>query len=233
MHRCMTTTTRPIRVILFGGTGMVGAAVLEQCLADERVSEVLSVARSRTGRTHPKLVELEHADMFDITPIAERLKGYDACFFTLGVSASGMKEPEYTRITFDLTLAVARVLLATAPEMAFLYVSGASTDSSEKGRWMWARVKGRTENTLLGLGFARAVMVRLGGLIPVKGFKSKTRLYRVFYGAMWPVMGLMSKVAPNLVTTPRKLGRAMIAAALGETDKRILEPRDIQALGKD
>ena len=221
-----------LRIILFGGTGMVGAAVLEQCLADERVAYVLSVGRGRTGRSHDKLSEIEHGDMFDLSPIVERLKGYDACFFTLGVSASGMKEPEYTRITYDLTLSVAKTLHTISPEMAFLYVSGGGTDETEKGRFMWARVKGRTENALLALGFRRAVMVRLGGLIPVKGFKSKTRLYRAFYGVARPVLPLLRKVAPGLVTDSRTLGRAMIAAALGETDKVRLSGRDIQRLGK-
>lgn len=223
---------RPLRVLLFGATGMVGAAVLEQCLADERVAHVLAVGRTPTGRAHPKLGELLHADMFDLSPIAAQLAGFDACFFTLGVSSAGMKEPEYTRVTYDLTLAIAKTLLPVSPHMTFAYVSGAGTDETEKGRVMWARVKGRTENALLALGFERAVMIRLAGLIPVKGFKSKTRLYRAFYTAGRPILPVLAKLAPGMVTTPRILGRAMIAAALGETDAVRLSGKDIHRLGR-
>lgn len=223
---------RPLRILLFGATGMVGAAVLEQCLADERVAHVLAVGRSPTGRAHDKLSELAHADMFDLSPIASRLAGYDACFFTLGVSSAGMKEPEYTRVTYDLTLSIAKTLLAVCPHMTFEYISGAGTDETEKGRVMWARVKGRTENALLALGFERAVMVRLAGLVPVKGFKSKTRLYRVFYSLSRPVLPVLARLTPGMVTTSRVLGRAMIAAALGETDEVRLSGKDIHRLGK-
>jgi len=226
------TSHATLQVLLFGGTGMVGAAVLDQCLADDRVTHVLAVGRTPTGRTHPKLSELAHADLFDISPIADQLRGYDACFFTVGVSAADLKEPEYTRTTYDLTLAVARTMRAIAPEIAFLYVSGAGTDSSEKGRFMWARVKGRTENALLAMGFKRAVMVRLGGLIPLKGLKSKTRLYRITYAIMRPILPIGHMLMPGVVTTPRLLGRAMIAAALGETDKQILSGKDIHQLGQ-
>ncbi|MBL8788381.1 MAG: NAD-dependent epimerase/dehydratase family protein [Deltaproteobacteria bacterium] len=221
----------PLRVLIFGASGMVGAAVLDTCLDDPRVTSVLVVGRSPVGRTHEKLTEIQHADLFDLVPISSHFTDVDACFFTAGVSAAGMKEADYTRVTYDLTLAVAKVLVVVNPAMAFLYVSGAGTDETEKGRSMWARVKGRTENALLALGFRRAVMVRLAGLIPLKGTRSKVALYRWSYRLAWPVLPLVSKLAPSLVTTPKKLGRAMIAAALGEGPVH-MNPKDIERLGR-
>lgn len=220
------------KVLIIGASGMVGAAVLDTCLLDPRVSSVVVLGRTPVGRTHDKLTEIVHADLFDLVPIASRLSDVDACFFTAGVSAAGMSEADYTRVTYDLTLAVAKVLVVVNPAMAFLYVSGAGTDETEKGRSMWARVKGRTENAILGLGFRRAVMVRLAGLIPLKGTRSKVALYRWSYRLAWPFLPLVSKLAPSLVTTPRKLGRAMIAAALGEGPVH-MNPKDIERLGRN
>jgi len=221
----------PLRVLIIGASGMVGAAVLDTCLRDPRVGSVLVVGRTPCGRTHDKMEEVLHADLFDLLPLAPRLAEVDACFFTAGVSAAGMSEADYTRVTYDLTLAVAKLLVVVNPGMAFLYVSGAGTDETEKGRTMWARVKGRTENALLALGFRRAVMVRLAGLIPLKGTRSKVALYRWSYRLAWPFLPLAAKVAPGLVTTPEKLGRAMIAAALGEGPER-MNPKDIDRLGR-
>ena len=225
--------TTGLKVILFGASGMVGAAVLSECLLEPSVGKVLAIGRRNCGMSHPKLEELLLPDLFQLEAVQERLKGFNACFFTLGVSAMGLSEAEYAKVNHDLPLYVARLLLGLNPGMAFCYVSGAGTDSTEKGPVMWARVKGRTENELLRMPFRPAVMFRLGMLQPLKGFKSKTRLYRVMYGLMGPFLPLLSGLFPGWVTTPKRLGRAMIRVARGESVKAILEPKDIHELSLD
>jgi uncharacterized protein YbjT (DUF2867 family) len=221
-----------MRVILFGATGMVGSAVLTQCLADSAVDAVLSVGRRPSGFSHPKLKELLHKDFFDYSMAKEDLRGYDACFFTLGLSSLGRSEAEYTRDTHDLTLAAARAVLEVNPGMSFCYVSGQGTDSSEKGRSMWARVKGRTENELLAMPFGHATMIRLAGLQAAPGFRPKTFFLRTVYAVLSPLFPLFKKIlGPGMVLDGPTLGRAMIRAAQGQTGKKILQPRDLAELG--
>lgn len=221
-----------MNVILFGATGMIGRGVLRACLRDDAVDSVLAVGRSPLGVSHPKLRERVQEDPSDLSAPDLDLAAYDACFFCLGVSSLGMKEEAYRRVTHDLTLAVARPLAAANPDLTFVYVSGEGTDSTEQGRSMWARVKGKTENDLLQLPF-HAYMFRPGIIQPAPGVPSKTRLYRVLYAVTAPLIPLLRRVAPNLVVTTEDLGRAMIAVATPGTEVpgRILRPQDINRLG--
>jgi uncharacterized protein YbjT (DUF2867 family) len=219
-----------LRIILFGASGMVGQGVLRECLLDPGVERVLSVGRSATGVTHPKLQDLVHADLFDYRAVEADLRGFDACFFCLGVSAGGLSEAAYTRITFDLTLAAAQALAWLNPSMTFIYISGSGTDSSERGRVMWARIKGRTENALLRLPFKAAVMLRPAGIQPMHGERSKTPLYRVFYRVGQPLLPLLRRLVPGWLTTTEDLGRLMIRRARTGAPKPVLESRDIAAL---
>lgn len=214
-----------MKVILFGATGMVGQAVLGQCLRDDGVEAVLSIGRSPTGRTHPKLRELVHKDLFALDVPEAELRGYDACFFCLGVSSAGMSEADYTRLTHDLTLGWGRVLARVNPGMAFLYVSGAGTG----GKAMWAQVKGRTEDALRAL-FPAAYMVRLALLRPVHGEVSRTRWARIAYAVLGPIAPVIQALAPSMVITTEELGRAMIRAARERPSTHILEMRDLRAL---
>jgi uncharacterized protein YbjT (DUF2867 family) len=218
-----------VKVILFGATGMVGQGVLRECLIDPDVREVLAIGRTPTGRTHPKLRELVRRDLFDLADAEGDLSGFDACFFCLGVSSAGMREEDYRRVTYELTLAVARTLARLNPGMTFLYVSGTGTDSTERGRSMWARVKGQTENALLRLPF-KAVMFRPGVIVPMHGIVSKTRLYRVFYALARPILPVLRAGFPQFVTTTEQVGRAMLRVARHGAPKPILETRDINAL---
>jgi uncharacterized protein YbjT (DUF2867 family) len=217
-------------VVLFGATGMVGQGVLRECLLDPEVHRVLSVGRTGTGRQHPKLREIIRADLFDFTEIESDLSGYDACFFCLGVSAAGMTENEYRRVTYDITLAAATTLVKLNREMTFIYVSGSGTDSTERGRTMWARVKGSTENALLRLPFKAAYMFRPAGIQPMHGETSKTRLYRVFYVIARPLMPLLKRLFAKYMTTTEQIGRAMITAARNGAPKAILETEDINRM---
>jgi uncharacterized protein YbjT (DUF2867 family) len=219
-----------MKVILFGATGMVGAGVLNECLRDDRVKSVLAVVRSPTNIRHRKLHELIRDDFFDYRGARETFRGADACFFCLGVTAVGKTEDEYHRLTYVVTLAAARTLAEVNPGMTFCYVSGQGTDSSEKGRVMWARVKGKTENALLALPL-KAYMLRPGYIQPLGGIKSKTRVYRVFYAGMAPLYPILKRLTPNLITTNETVGRAMIRLAESGYSSRILEVRDINAVG--
>lgn len=219
-----------MRVILFGATGMIGQGVLRECLRDDQVTAVLVVGRAATGHEHPKLRELVRADVSDLEPVAGELDGYDACLFCLGVSAAGMKEHEYRRITHDLTLAVARALLTRNPQLRFGYVSGAGTDSAQRSRMMWARVKGRTENALRELMPATAYMFRPGFIQPRHGVRSKTGLYRAVYAVTAPLLPVLGRLFPNAVTDTERLGRAMITVARDGAPQPVLQTRDINAL---
>lgn len=214
-----------MKVILFGATGMVGQGVLRECLRDDSIEAVLAIGRNSTGQAHPKLRELVIKDMFDMGGAGEEMRGYDACFFCLGVSSAGMNEDDYTRLTYDLTVAWARALFQTNPAMTFVYVSGAGTG----GKAMWARVKGRTEDDLLAL-FSSAYMVRLGALRPMHGEVSKTRWTRIAYIVFRPLLPLVRLIAPGAVISTEELGRAMIRAAREGAPKRVLEMRDLLAL---
>ena len=219
-----------MKVILFGATGMVGQGALRECLLDPDVTEILVIGRSAIGRTHAKIREILHKDLYDLSPIAPQLAGYDACFFCLGVSSVGMSEADYTKITHDLTLAVARVLAQQNPQMVFLYVSGTGTDSTERGKSMWARVKGRTENELLREPFRAAYMLRPAYIQPLHGVKSKTALYSAFYVVLSWLYPILRLVARKYVVTTEDLGRAMIQIAKSGAPKRVLENSDIEAL---
>ncbi len=219
-----------MKVILFGATGMVGQGVLRECLVSKEVEKVLTIGRTVTGQASSKLQEIALNDLPNLTAVENQLTGFDACFFCLGVSSAGMNEQDYTRITYDLTLGVARGLVKLNSNMTFIYVSGTGTDSSEKGRTMWARVKGRTENDLLRLGFKAAYMFRPGFIQPMDGIKTKTPLYAFFYAILGPLYPLFKALAPNYVTTTRQVGRAMIKAAAQGAPQTRLENRDINAL---
>ena len=219
-----------MNVILFGATGMVGQGVLRECLLDPDIQQVLALGRSATGQQHTKLRELTVPDLMDLTTVEHQLTGYDACFFCTGVSSAGMTEEKYTRLTYDLTLSVARTLARLDPNMTFLYVSGAGTDSSEKGRSMWARVKGRTENALLRLPFRSAYMFRPGFIQPLHGIRSKTRLYQFLYDVLAPIQPLLKGRLPKYITTTEQLGHAMITVAKNGYPKPILESLDINAV---
>jgi len=216
-----------MRVILFGGTGMVGRGVLKECKRDSEIAEVLAVGRTALGRTDAKGSQIVAEDLFDLDDEEYRLTGFDACFFCLGVSSSGMNEADYWRVTYELTMSVARRLVRLNPEMVFEYVSGMGTDSSEKGRVMWARVKGKTENDLMALGFKGAYMFRPGVIVPMDGIKSKTKAYQMFYSMGGPLLSLMRVVFPRYTTTTRELGRAMIRVAKVGFEKRVIETGDI------
>ena len=220
-----------MKVILFGATGMVGQGVLRECLLDPEVEGVLAIGRQKLDQTDAKLSELVHADLTDFSAISAELAGYDACFFCLGVSAAGMSEADYRKITFDITLAAAKALVEKNSKMTFVYVSGAGTDSSEKGRSMWARVKGETENALFALPFGAAFMFRPGYIQPLHGIKSKTALYRGVYAVMGPLFPVWKAVLPKYVTTTEAVGRAMLHVAKQGYEKRILENPDINAIG--
>jgi hypothetical protein len=218
-----------MKVIIFGGSGMVGQGVLRECLLDPDVEKVLSVGRSRIKQVDPKIEEIIQKNLFDVTKIESRLAGYEACFFTLGVSAFRMSEADYTHLTYDLTLSIANTLARLNPRMTFIYVSGAGTNSSETGGQMWARVKGRTENALLKLPFKAAYMFRPGFIQPLHGITSKTGLYRAIYTVIGPLSPVLSRL-PGFATTTERLGRAMIAVAKKGYPKKILESSDINAV---
>ena len=209
---------------------MVGQGVLRECLLDPDVEQVLSIVRAPSGRREPKLRELVHKDFFDLSAIENQLVGYDACFFCLGVSSAGMQEADYRRVTYDLTLAAAKTLARLNPDMTFIYVSGTGTDSSEKGRSMWARVKGKTENDLLRLPFKAAYMFRPAAIVPLHRVKSKTKLYQVFYTTLGPLLPMMYKVFPQCVTTTEQIGRGMLMVAKHGAPKSILENSDINMI---
>jgi uncharacterized protein YbjT (DUF2867 family) len=218
-----------VNVLIFGATGMVGDGVLHDCLADPRVTSVLAIGRSALGITHPKLREIRRLDFFDYRDLVRDLETIDACFFSLGVSSVGMSESEYYRQTFDITLAAAHALAAAHPGATFCYVSGQGTDSSERGRTMWARVKGKTENALMALPL-KTYLFRPGFIRPRAGKVSKTRLYRMAYAVAAPLYPLLKKFAPRHVTTSENVGRAMINAASVGYEKNSLENADINAL---
>lgn len=219
-----------MKVILFGATGMIGQGVLRECLLDPDVTAALSIGRSTTGKTHAKLREVVLPDLFNCASIEADLRGYDACFFCLGVSSAGMSEADYRRVTYDLTLSIAQILVRLNPTMTFIFVSGASTDSTGAGRVMWARVKGQTENALLELPFKAAVMFRPGAIVPLHGITSRTPLYRMLYTLTRPLWPILRASFPRHITTTEELGRAMLIVAKRGAPKAILESVDITAL---
>ncbi|GKQ51630.1 epimerase [Bradyrhizobium sp. Ce-3] len=219
-----------MKVILFGATGMVGQGVLRECLLDPAVERVLAVGRSPTGQRDPKLVELTCDNFTDYSAIEPQLAGYDACFFCLGVSSIGMDEARYRHLTYDITLAAATTLARLNPGMVFTYVSGRSTDSTEQGALMWARVKGKTENDLLKLPFKAAYMFRPAGIQPLHGVRSKTPWVQAIYLATAPLLSFLVRVAPGYMTTSEQLGRAMLKVARDGYPRPVLESEDINRL---
>lgn len=218
-----------MKVLIFGATGMVGQGVLRECLLDHEVELVVTVGRTATGTRNPKLREIERRDMSNYAGMEQSLSGFDACFFCLGVASSGMKEADYERVTYGFAMAAADMLSRVHPGMKFIYVSGSGTDSSEKGRMMWARVKGRTENALLRLPL-EAYMFRPGFIEPMDGIQSKTPMYRRFYAVGKPLFPLLRRMLPNQVLSTREIGQAMLRVARSGYSERILEARDIRAV---
>ena len=219
-----------INVIVTGATGMVGKGVLLECLDHPEVSEVLSIGRKSLAMNHPKLKELLHADFSEFASVAEQLKGYDACYACMGVSAAGMSEAEYTKMTYGYTMALANELVKINPEMTFTYVSGEGTDSTEKGRQMWARVKGKTENDIMNLGFKQAFAFRPGAIIPLRGILPSSKMYRTAIKYLkWLILAI-KKIAPNSVVNTTQIGLAMINVTKRGYDKSVIRPADILIL---
>lgn len=219
-----------MKIMIFGASGMVGQGVLRECLLAADVQAVLQVGRSPGAKQHAKLRELVHPDLFDLKAVRDRLTAYDACFFCLGVSSAGMSEEDYRRLTFDLTLDIAELLAELNPGMVFTYVSGQGTDSTERGKLMWARVRGKTENKLLRLPFKAAYMFRPGIIQPLHGARSKTRSYRLFYLFAAPFLPLARRFWPDQVLSTEQVGRAMLTTVRNGAPKKILETPDIRAL---
>jgi uncharacterized protein YbjT (DUF2867 family) len=221
-----------MKVLIFGATGMVGQGVLRECLRAPDVELLQTVGRTRSGQLEPRLVELIQPDMMDYRAVEASLEGFDACFFCLGVSSARMREAEYTRLTYDLTMAAAQTLARLNPQMTFVYVSGASTDSTERGRSMWARVMGRTENALQRLPFKAVYLFRPGVIQPLNGARSKTRSYRLFYALTKPFLSTLRALLPNQILSTEDIGLAMLAVARGGGAKAVLETADIRALSR-
>ena len=219
-----------MNVLLFGATGMIGQGVLRECLLDPGVERVVTVGRSAAGVTNTKLRQIVHSELGNFAPIEALLVGFDACFFCLGVTSAGMSEAGYTRVTYDLTMAAASTLVRLNPGMTFVFVSGAGTDSTERGRLMWARVKGRTENALLRMPFKAAYMFRPGVVQPMHGVRSRTAAYRILYSLTAPLLPLLRRLFPNQILTTEEMGRAMLAAVRRGAPARVLESRDIRQL---
>ncbi|NQV38237.1 MAG: epimerase [Candidatus Marinimicrobia bacterium] len=218
-----------IKAIITGSSGMVGQGALLECLDSSDVSDVLVINRRPINIKHPKLKELLVDDFFDLSSIEKELSGYNACFFCLGTSAAGMSEEKYQHITYDLTLHFAETILKHNPGLTFCYVSGTGTDSQENSRMMWARVKGKTENDLLKLPFKAAFMFRPGYIQPLRGIKTKTKVYQIFYALLKPLYPIL-KHFPKFVTDTTKVGQAMIHVALSGYEKPHLESVDINFL---
>jgi uncharacterized protein YbjT (DUF2867 family) len=218
-----------VKVIVFGATGMVGQAMLAQCLGDPGIDSVLVIGRTSVVRQDDKLREILHPDFLDFTALADDFAGADACFFCLGVSSVRMKEADYRRITKDITLAAADVLAEASPDVVFVYISGMSTDSTEHGRVMWARVKGETENALLAMPF-HAYAVRPGFIQAVGDIQSKTRLYAVGYRVIGWLYPVLRRVAPKYVIRSDELAQAMIELARQRPAQRIWESAELREI---
>ena len=218
-----------MNVLIFGATGMVGQGVLRECLLDSGVERVIAIGRNASGANDPKLHDLVHPDLWNYSAVEKDLTGIDACFFCLGIASAGMKEADYERITYGITAAAAETLARLNPRMTFIFVSGVGSDSTEKGRIMWARIKGKAENAVLRQPFEGYVF-RPGFIQPLHGIQSRTTLYRMAYIAATPLMPILRRMFPGQVLTTEVIGRAMLKVARSGAPKRILESRDINAL---
>ena len=218
-----------LKVIITGATGMIGKGCMLECIESFDVKSILLLGRSPVGIDNPKVKEIIVQDFFNTQEFMNALIGYDACFYCLGVTSAGMKEAEYSSITHDMTITFAKELLSHNPEIIFCYVSGAGTDSTEKGRSMWARIKGKTENDLFSLGFKQAYMFRPGYIQPKGGIRSRTTWYNAIYKTMGPLYFLLKRL-PAYVTDTEQLGKAMIYVALYGYPKKVLESKDINAI---
>jgi len=218
-----------MNVIVFGATGMLGQGVLRECLLAPDVERVLTIGRNRTGVQHPKLHEIAHADLWHYEAIETELRGYDACFFCLGVTSAGMKEADYERVTSRIATAAADILCRHNPGMTFVFVSGAGADSSEHGRIMWARVKGKTENAILRMP-CKSYVFRPGVVLPMHGERSRTAAYRVLYSLTKPLLPILRRMWPGYILTTEQFGRAMLAVARHGAPNRVLESSDINAI---
>jgi uncharacterized protein YbjT (DUF2867 family) len=219
-----------MNVVLFGATGMLGQGVLRECLLASDVDRVVAVGRNAAGLQHPKLSEIVHRDLWHYQSIEGQLRGYDACFFCLGVTSAGMSEADYTRVTYGITIAAAETLCRLNPDMTFVFVSGAGADSTERGRIMWARVKGKTENAVFHLPFKASFAFRPGAVQPMHGERSRTAAYRVLYSLTKPLLPLLKRMWPNQILTTEQFGRAMLTVVRQGAPKRVLESADINAL---
>jgi uncharacterized protein YbjT (DUF2867 family) len=218
-----------INVIITGATGMVGEGVLHECLIHPDVEKVLVINRRPVNITHPKLTEVLAADLFDLNSVEDKLSGYDTCFYCLGVTSLGLKEPDYYRVTYDLTLDVARRLVRLNPHMTFCYISGAGTTHPDQAKLMWIRVKGKTEQDLMSLNFRKVYLFRPGLMRPTKGLKHAHKYYFIF-DFLYPLFRLLM---PRFVSTLKELGLAMINSALKGYEKQILEVTDIVKLAEE
>lgn len=219
-----------MRAVLFGATGMVGSGVLLECLDSPRVDSILVIGRSSTGVRHAKIREILHTDFAEFESIRDEFAGADACLFCLGATSVGMKEADYRRLTYDITLAAANAMVRVSPQLTFIYVSGEGADRTAQGRSMWARVKGKTENDLLAMPFKAAYMFRPGYIQPLRGVRPKTRFYEIFYDVLAPLYPLFRRVFPKYVTTTVNIGRAMIEVAAEGYPRRIVGSSDINFL---
>lgn len=219
-----------MNVVLFGATGMIGQGVLRECLLAPDVNRVLTIGRSASGVQNAKLQDLVHADLWSYSAIEHQLRGFDACFFCLGVTSAGMSEADYSRITHGITVAAAETLCRLNPDMTFVFVSGAGADSTEQGRLMWARVKGKAENAILKMPFKGSYVFRPGVVLPMHGERSRTTAYRVLYAMTRPLLPLLKRIMPSQIVTTEQFGRAMLIVARQGAPKQVLESADINAI---
>ena len=215
-----------IRAIVTGASGMVGEGVLWECLQRDEVEQVLVIGRRSCGHTHPKLKEIVRSNLYDLSDIEDQLRGYNACYFCLGMSSVGVKEPEFTKVTYDLTMRFAQTLSKLNPDMTFCYISGRGTNAD--GKMMWQRVKGKTENDLTKLPFKQVFNFRPGVIKATKGLKNTLSLYK-WLGWMLPIVNTIS---PGSVVTLKQIGDAMINLTLKGYDKKVIEVKDIISLSK-
>lgn len=221
-----------MKILILGATGMVGQGVLRECVLAPDVTQVVTLGRTATSIRHDRLKEIVHGDLFDLSGRADELIGFDACFFTLGVSSAGMAEQAYVRLTFDLTLSITTLLSSLNPQMTFVYVSGVGTDGTEQGRSMWARVKGRTENAVRRLPFKATYAFRPAAIVPTNGERSKNASIRFFYSALGWLLLPLRGLARGYVLTTEDVGQAMLNVVRVGWPKPVLEPQDILAAGK-